>query len=268
MVTVPFFAEDGHGHPVQGITASDLSILDNKEPPQSVVEVRSAKDLPLRIGLLIDSSGSQGRTKLFRPAVQAASDLLYEVLNRADDKVFVATFTEEVSVSPFMTRDQYANYKEGMRTQGGTALYDAVVLACKRMDADVHEPARRVLVIESDGEDDASGSNRNQAIAAAQESGTVILAVSTAETGHVRVGEETLQQLADGTGGSAFIGLSPKDIPKVFSAIQERIEAMYAATYVPSSSSPGKYRSLELKPARDKELKLHAPKGYYPPRAR
>src|SRR5437588_5054588 len=64
-VNVPFFAEGSHGSLRTGITTADLSILDNQKPPQSVVSIRGAKELPLRLGVLIDTSNSESTSRLY-----------------------------------------------------------------------------------------------------------------------------------------------------------------------------------------------------------
>ena len=66
-VSMPFFVEDGHGEAISGINPSDLVITDGGKPPQSVLRVRAAKDLPLRMGVLIDTSESQGGSNLYWP---------------------------------------------------------------------------------------------------------------------------------------------------------------------------------------------------------
>ena len=138
-------------------------------------------------------------------------------------------------------------------------MFDAVYVACKkRMEADPTQPARRVLVILSDGEDNMSHVTRDKAIAAAQKAKTVVFAVG----GDLDTGG--LYWVADRTGGHAFISPSRKDLPKVFSSIREQIENMYAVTFVPADAGkPGQYHSIELKATSDKKLKLRAQKGYY-----
>ncbi len=264
-VTVPFFAIDAHGNPMGTSTQIDLSVLDNKMPPQSVLAIRTAKELPLRLGVLIDTSNSERQSGLYRPGVQATSDFLNQVLSGAEDRAFIVSFSAVPSGTAFMNRDALLKFKLNLTPGGGTALFDAIYLACnERMQGDATQPARRVLVILSDGGDNASHVNHDKAIVAAQEAGTVIFAVSTSEDARGDRDSARLEQLADKTGGRAFVRLSRKDIPKVFSTIREQIESMYAVTFVPADlGKPGQYRSIELKMTADKKVKLRAPKGYY-----
>jgi len=73
-----------------------------------------------------------------------------------------------------------------------------------------------------------------------------------------------IKQLADETGGVAFLHLSRKELPKIFAAIKDQIDNMHLLSYVPADpDQSGQYRSLELKPASKAKLRLRAPKGYY-----
>lgn len=227
--------------------------------------IRTAKELPLRLGVLIDTSNSERYSPLYRPGVHATSDFLKQVLNGPEDRVFIESFDTVPNASAFMNRDELLKFKINLNPGGATVLFDAVYLACNdRMVGDPIQPARRVLVILADGGDNLSNVNHDKAIAAAQEAGTVIFAVSTSENATDDLDSRRLEQFADKTGGHAFLHLSPRDMPKVFSTIREQIENMYVLTYVPSDlGQPGQYRSIELKATFNKKLKLHAPKGYY-----
>lgn len=263
-VSLPFFADDTHGAPISEISQSDLLILDNKRPPGSVIGLRAAKDLPLRIGALIDTSTSQRQSRLYQPGLQGVVDLVNRVMRGAEDRAFVLTFSASPNATPFMNHEEVQRLKVDLTLAAGTALFDSVYLACKKMEGDQTEPARRVLVILSDGGDNVSQVNHDKAIAAAQESGTVIFAVSTREDSGASMDSRRLEQFADKTGGRAFLHLGRKDISKALSTIEELIENMWTVTYVPAEPATfGQYHSIELKAASEKKVKLRAPKGYY-----
>jgi Ca-activated chloride channel family protein len=264
-VSVPFLTQDGHGHASRLVTSADLSISDNGKPPQSIVAIRNARELPLRLGVLIDTSNSERVSALYIPGVHATRGLLNQVLNGPEDRVFLETFDTVPNASGFMKRDEALNFKMNLNPGGASALFDAIYLACNdRMEGDPIQPARRVLVILSDGGDNFSHVDHNKAIAAAQQVRTIVFFISTSENARDDLDGRRLQLFADKTGGLAFLHLNPTDIPKVFSTIGEQIENMYAVTYVPSDLVQlGQYRSIELKAKSDKKLKLHAPKGYY-----
>ena len=173
-VSVPFLTQDGHGHALRLVTPTDLSISDNGKPPQSIVAVRNARELPLRLGVLIDTSNSERVSGLYIPGAHATWGLLNEVLNGPEDRVFLETFDTVPNASGFMKKDEALNFKVNLNPGGGSALFDAIYLACNdRMEGDPIQPARRVLVILSDGGDNFSHVNHDKAIAAAQQARTV-----------------------------------------------------------------------------------------------
>ena len=268
-VSVPFYVNDPHGLPVAGIAQADLLILDDKRPPQSVVGLRRGNELPLRLGVLIDKSHSQRLSKVYRPGLEAASAFLNRVVAGADDKAFVVTFDTVPRATGFMDRNQLAALKIDSTPSGGTTLYDAVQLASDQLtNADQALPARRVLVILSDGDDNQSHISLDTAIASAQRAMTVIFTVSTgwveSHTGIELRSDIALKHLAERTGGTAFLHLEAKNMPKVFADIQGQIDGMYAVTYIPAQSGQaGQYHEIELKAISNKHLRVRAPKGYY-----
>jgi VWFA-related protein len=261
-VYLPFLVTDSHGAPVEGITAEDLSIFDNKQPPQSIISVGSGRQLPLRIGMLIDASRSQQRAALYRPTAQAALDFLKQAMTGPDDKAFIARFSTVTEATTWMTRDQMLQWRVNLNPDGGTALYDSIMFACRqRMQADSTLPARRVLIIVSDGDDNQSRVTRAEAIAAAQASGTMLFTITTNEAPEDR-GDATLKRFASETGGLAYLE-GRHDVAKVFSSLLAQIENMYYAGYVPASSGgAGKFHSVALKPKSGVKWKVHAPAAY------
>lgn len=139
------------------------------------------------------------------------------------------------------------------------------------MKNDPVQDSLRVIVLLSDGEDDQSHTSRKEAIASAQRAGAVIFGVSTADDNRgdslgrgSPIGNGVMKQLADETGGMAFLHLNRKDLSKAFAAIKDQIDNMHLLSYVPADPDhSGQYRSLELKPASKAKLRLRAPKGYY-----
>jgi Ca-activated chloride channel family protein len=261
-VTMPFVADNGHGKSITGISSSDLSLFDDKQPVQRILALRGAKEMPLRLGLLIDTSNSQGSSRLYAPGVKAAVDFLNQLLSGPDSKGFIMTFDTVPHGTDFMNKDELMQAKVNLRPGGAGAIYDALNLACtERMRSDSLQIARRVLVLLSDGDDNMSHMTRSEAIAAAQNAGTVIFTVSI---GPYQKGDKVLEMIASETGGIAYSGLNDTDMPKVFANIKTEIEQMYSVTYVPpESGKAGQFRSVELKITSDKKAKVHAPKGYY-----
>src|SRR5579871_1315067 len=130
-VNLLFIATDKHGKFVRDLNQTDFAILDDHKPPQSIVNFRSETDLPLELGLLIDTSGSV-RTR-FDFEQQSAIDFLQQTLRPHFDKAFVMGFSSHSTVTQDFTDDNVLLRIGVHRLQngGGTALYDAIYRACK-----------------------------------------------------------------------------------------------------------------------------------------
>jgi len=267
-VTVGFFALDRDKHPYADLKQSDLTILENKHPVQSIISLKKAPALPLRLGFLIDTSNSQLRSTLYHPGLLAATDFLNRILKDPDDKAFVEKVTEESQASDFMNTAQLRSYRLNAAPEGGTALYDGVAFACdSRMRADEPRASRRVLIVLSDGDDTMSHIPRDAAIKKALESGVVIFSVSTADDSsapyaNTGKGDRTLEHFADDTGGEAFNHLNRKKIEQSFSAIAEALDNMYVVTFNSVTGEKGFHR-IELKMSGKDKIRIRAPKGFY-----
>jgi Ca-activated chloride channel homolog len=267
-VNVLFIATDKHGKFVRNLNAADFSVLDDHKPPQSIVNFRRETDLPLQLGLLIDTSGSV-RTR-FDFEQEAASSFLQQAIRPNFDKAFVMGFN---SVST-LTQDFTDNAKllaagvQHLQNGGGTALYDAIYRAChnKLIKDQEDHPVRRAIIVVSDGEDNQSELSEGQAIEMAQRAEVIIYAISTDDSGLILRGDTVLQQLADATGGRAFFPFKMKDIKNSFSAIDDELRSQYVISYHPADfEANGHYRPIEIT-ALKKDLQVRARKGYYAPR--
>jgi VWFA-related protein len=266
-VNVAFFVTDHNGSPVIDIKQGDLTILDRKQPSRSILSLKRGSELPLRLGVLIDTSNSERWSRLYQPEVKSASNFLNQILAGPDDKAFVArfsTFPEEPTA--FMNKADLLKYKVDLTPGGGTALYDAVAFACKsRMKAEGTQPARRVLILLSDGEDNLSHINHDEVIATALEAGVIIFAVSTADDSRSNSdrGSARLKQFAENTGGQAFLHLRGKDVENVFSTIREQIGNMYNVSYEPTEPDKKGFHAIEVKLSSGDKARLRTAKGYY-----
>src|SRR5437660_3778944 len=205
-VNVLFIAMDKHGKFVRDLNKDDFSILDDHKPPQAIVNFIQQTDLPLQLGLLIDTSGSvRGR---FQFEQDAAAGFLQHTIRAHYDHAFVMGFSAHNHVVQDFTDDVslLAAGIQRLQDGGGTALYQAIYSACKErlMKDDSDRPVRRALVVVSDGEDNQSEVSKMQAIEMAQRAQVIIYTISTDDSGLILRGEQVLQQLADPTGGRAF----------------------------------------------------------------
>jgi VWFA-related protein len=267
-VNVLFIATDRRGKFVRNLNQNDFSILDDHKPVQSIVNFRRETDLPIEMGLLVDTSASiRGR---FDFEKQAAVGFLQHVVRPGYDKAFVLGFSRSSHVTQdFTDKVQLLSAGVNQLTDGGgTALYDAVYNACKEKLLREHSdhPVRKAIIILSDGEDNQSEVTRAQAIEMAQRAEVLIYAISTDDSGLILRGDKSLEDLASATGGRAFFPFKMKDITHSFAAIEDELRSQYVVSYKPSNfDTDGRYRSIEIT-ALKKDFQVRARRGYYAPR--
>lgn len=266
-VNVLFIAMDKHGKFVRDLSQGDFSILDDHKPPETIVNFRQQTDLPLQLGLLIDTSGSvHGR---FQFEQDAAIGFLQHTIRPHYDRAFVTGFSSHSHVAQDFT-DNVSLLSAGIQrleNGGGTALYDAIYSSCKErlLKDDSDRPVRRALVVVSDGEDNQSEHTRAQAIEMAQRAQVIIYTISTDDSGLILRGDKILEQLADATGGRAFFPYKMKDIRNSFSAIEDELRSQYVVAYHPADfDADGRYRSIEITSLK-KDLQVRARRGYFAP---
>ena len=266
-VNVLFIATDKHGKFVKDLNQNDFEILDDHKPPQAIVNFHRETDLPLHLGLLVDVSGSVNNRFEFEQT--AATTFLQRTIRAGFDQAFIVGFNSKSKLAQDFT-DNVQLLSVGVRKLqdgGGTALYDAVYLACKEKllkDRPDH-PVRKAIVVVSDGEDNQSEVTRAQAIEMAQRAEVIIYAISTDDSGLVMRGDGVLEQLASATGGRAFFPFKMKDITHSFAAIEDELRSQYVVSYKPADfDADGRYRSIQISSLK-KDLQVRARKGYFAP---
>jgi VWFA-related protein len=235
--------------------------------------------LPLRIGILLDTSNS------IRPRLEfekeAANDFLQHVIRRNKDQAFLMTFDNEPEVIQDFTGD-LSLLTDAIRKQragGGTALDDAIYRAAEKLSnpplpKGPNPEVRRVLVVISDGDDNLSDHALSESVEAAIRAEAAIYCVSTntdwlAIDGdkprkmHVEGGDKVLEEFADQSGGRVFYPYKVDDLAQSFVDIGTELRSQYFIAYSPSNpQSTGKYRKIEVQTDR-KGLNVRTRKGYY-----
>jgi VWFA-related protein len=267
-VNLLFIATDKHGKFVRNLSQNDFNILDDHKPPQSIVNFRRETDLPLRLGLLIDISGSVRSRFDFEQ--DAAISFLQQTMRPTFDRALVMGFNSQSTITQDFT-DNVALLAAGVRrlhNGGGTALYDAIYKVCHDRLNREHEdrPVRRAIIVVSDGEDNQSQYTEAQTIEMAQRAEVIIYAISTDDSGLILRGDKVLEQLSDATGGRAFFPYKTKDVKNSFAAIEDELRSQYSVSYHPADfEADGRFRPIEIT-ALKKDLQVRARKGYYAPR--
>src|ERR1700674_3944081 len=179
-VNMLFTVSDKKGRFVTDLNKDEFEIFEAKKP-QSILEFTAETDLPLRIGILIDTSSSI--RDRFRFQQDAATDFINAGVRRGQDKAMVVSFDSNAELVSDLTdsTEQIAKAIHNLRPGGGTALYDAIYFACKEklMAEQPRDKYRRAIVVLSDGEDNDSRYSREQALEMAQQADVVIYTIST-----------------------------------------------------------------------------------------
>jgi Ca-activated chloride channel homolog len=261
-----FFAVSSHGRMVNDLRQSDVKILDNKKPPERVEQFAPQSKLPLRLALLVDTSGSV--IDRFSFEKRAATKFVEKMLTGSSDLGFIAGFSHEFAVTQDFSSDpaELARGIEKLGNRGGTALFDAVSIACRKLAAyPESDRVARVLVILSDGEDNSSQTSLKQSIQAAERTGVTIYTVSTKEEKDDNSdADKILKLLAERSGGEALFPGDMLTLRKSFDKLRDLIRSRYFVAYKPADFQPnGSYRTISVIAERDgKRLQVRARKGY------
>jgi Ca-activated chloride channel family protein len=280
---------------ITNLDKGDFKILEDGTP-QEIRYFGRETDLPLRIGLLLDTSNS------IRPRLEfeqdAAIDFLSSVIRRNKDMAFLMTFDNEPEVIQNFTGDLslLTSAIRRQRAGGGTALHDAIFKAAEKLSNPPLAPGpnpevRRVLVVISDGEDNLSDHALSDAIESAIRAEASIYAISTntewiststvtgekqprtsdlSHKNHLGPGDKVLEKFADQSGGRVFFPYRVDDLAQSFVDIGSELRSQYFLAYSPTNppTNTTKYRRIEVETDR-KGLIVRSRKGYYatPPAA-
>jgi Ca-activated chloride channel family protein len=259
---------DSDGRSVLTLNKDDFRVFEDGTP-QTITSFRH-EDLPVSLGILIDSSGSMYDK---RAAVeQAALDLIK--LSNKEDEAFVVDFSWEAFIDTDFTNniDKLRDGLNYIKSSGGTAVYDALVASADYLTKNAKHP-KQVLLVVTDGEDNASSASLEQAIRRIQDlDGPVIYSVGLLfgqdtdkrESRHAR---RVLETLSEQTGGAAYFPKSLKDVDSIAAQVAQDIRTQYTIAYH-STKSPtlGGYREVhvEAKAKGMGKLSVRTRTGYYP----
>ena len=268
-----FFAATDHGKAVSDLTRQDVMIQDAGRPPAVVTHFRNESELPLRLGLIIDTSASI--TKEFTFEQKAAASFLRKSLTDKHDTAFVVGVANAVLLVQDFTGDS-ASITSGidqLSPGGGTALWDAVKFASDKLAGIAEEkPSAKIVVVISDGEDNSSNATLKEAIDSAERGGVTLYTVSTrAFAGEDNINATTadraMKALAEQTGGAALFPGSLGDLDRRLSDLQEVIRSRYLVSYKPAEfQANGAYRSIAMVAHKSgHKLRVYARHGYYAP---
>ncbi|HKI27241.1 MAG TPA: VWA domain-containing protein [Candidatus Sulfotelmatobacter sp.] len=287
VVQLFFNVKDKHGALIPNLTKEDFEVNEDAKP-QTVKYFTAESNLPLTLGILIDSSGSQLRVLDMEKEVGGA--FLKQILTDKD-LAYVMDFNVDATLVQDYTRDTQRLQKAlnsvkinagyTMPTlpgagggpvptaqQAGTVLFDAVYLSSHDMLA--KEVGRKAMILLTDGEDEGSRLKIQDAIEAAQKSDAIIYVLLCADrggyfsSGMSYYGESDMKKLTEATGGRVInVGNKFDKLREAFDEIAKELRSQYNIGYTPTNTQlDGSYRKLEIK-CKQPGYKIQTRAGYY-----
>ncbi len=288
VVQLFFNVKDKHGALIPSLTKEDFDLAEDGKP-QTIKYFKAESDLPLTLGILIDSSGSQQR--VLEMEKEVGGSFLENIL-RPKDEAFVISFDLDInllqdftnSVSRLRKALDSAKINAGgvscssgpLGPQGpipcgssgprGTALYDAVYLASH--DELSHEVGRKAMILLTDGEDQGSKLKIKDAVEAAQKADAICYVLLIADRGFYGFGgysgDSAMKKLTAETGGRVIeVGNKIEKLRQAFEQISNELRSQYNIGYTPTNTvRDGSFRKVEIKPKHG-DYKIQARSGYY-----
>ena len=251
------------GKPVTGLTADNFQVYEDGR--EEKIKIFQPEDTPATVGLLIDNSGSM--TNKRNDVVRAALSFLDA--SHPEDETFIVNFNRRAWLAlpqgmPFTNdRSQLRATLTETRTEGTTALYDAVELALGHLKEGSRQ--RKALVILSDGGDNSSHIHLEDALKLAQQSSATIYCIGIYDPFQKDRNPGVLKRIAKVTGGEAYFPGSLTDLQTVWPKIAGAIRGQYTIGYVSSNRAhDSSFRNVKIvaKGKRGKNLTVRARQGY------
>jgi VWFA-related protein len=268
IVDLIFTVIDHKGNFVTGLQQQNFGLLDDGRPPQRVLSFKQQTNLPLRVGIMLDTSTSIRQRFQFEQ--DAATDFLLQVLHN-DDSAFVEGFDVQVDVAQDFTNriDLLNTGIRKLRPGGGTALFDSLYKTCRdqMLTLTQNTDVRKAIVLVSDGDDGYSRAQQSDAIKMCQRAETIVYTISTNTGPSKDKGDDVLKAISDATGGQAFFPTRVEDVAVGFHNIEVELRSQYSLVYVPAEfKQDGSFRTIYLQ-SLDPRYTVRAKKGYFAPKA-
>jgi len=262
---------------VGDLKQEDFKVYEDGEE-QKVAFFSKEVTMPITLGLLIDTSGSEQNR--LGAEQEAASRFLERVMRRGDEAMVIsfdldvdllADFTDDrAQIERAINKARIGAVSGGVITPGtipsntgGTHFYDAVFLACN--DKLVTEAGRKALVIITDAQDEGSRLRLEEAVEAAQRTDTVIHVLYVHDFHYGR--GDVARKMSDETGGRTIDVGSEKKLNEAFETISEELRSQYTIGYYPTNTAKnGAFRKVRIDTP-GKEYKILTRKGYYAPKS-
>jgi Ca-activated chloride channel family protein len=253
---------DRNGKFVNNLRPSDLTILDNGVEQTKLTFFKPETDLPIKIALVLDISASMAQE---REAENAAIGSFLKKVSLPLDSVMLFAFNENVQLRSSVTNnwDTTASIVKGFKPGGETALYDAVSDASHWLALD-HGPARRIVILVSDGEENKSRTTMDNTISDALNAEAAIYSVNVraeSVSEDAERGAAILKHLAEATGGAYLEYPTTNPIAGAFDKIRRELRSQYALAYKLSNPGVRTFHRLQVLVANRR--RVHCRSGYY-----
>jgi Ca-activated chloride channel homolog len=268
LVVLHITVMDSAGNVVPGLPEQDFRVYEDKVE-QKIALFHNA-DIPITVGIIVDNSASM-RTK--RARVNAAA-LTFVKTSNPQDEVFVVNFNDEYYLD--MDKDFSSDPKDlqealdRIDARGMTALYDALVGSLDHLKKGTQD--KKVLLVITDGEDDASRETLKFAVRTAQDSNAVIYAIGLFADDarkEKKQGETALKEITKATGGEAYFPETVDEVEALCTKIAKDIRNQYTVAYYPTNTAKdGSFRNVKIdvkSPAGMGKLTVRAKPGYFAP---
>lgn len=248
---------DEHGRYIDGLEQNKFQILDEGSP-QPIVGFGATSD-PLSCAVLLDTTGSMEKVL---PQVRSSILDFIEELNPSDS-IAICTFDTHLVVRQDFTTDKLAARRAVMRTRAGgaTALFDALAQTAHEI---APRSGKKVIVLFTDGEDNASALNASAAQNSLRKIGVPVYTIAEGEARESKSLLEMLREIAHKTGGTASIIKRASDIGAVFASISQDLQHTYLLSYKSPATTGSHWRAIEVALRESGKFKIRAKEGYFP----
>jgi Ca-activated chloride channel family protein len=266
LVVLRASTQDRRGVAVSGLEKDNFQVYEDGVLQH--IEAFSHEDIPVTVGLIVDSSGSM---KPKRAEVVAAATTFARASNSAD-QMFVVNFNEKVSFglpegTPFT--DQTGALEVALQrapTAGKTALYDAINAGLEHLKKGDRD--KKVLIVISDGGDNASSNKLKEIMTQAVESNAIIYTIGIFDEADNDKNPQVLKELSRATGGESFLPDTLDQVVPLCARIAHDIRSQYTIAYTPTNhTQDGAFRAIQVKAAAPGHgrLVVRTKRGYYAP---
>ena len=262
LVVLHVTVRDRGGRYITGLDRDAFTVIDDGKP--QTLEMFSADEVPASIGFLIDNSNSMhpNRDRVIASAVEFAKQ------SQPQDEIFVMTFNEEVrhAFGPAVAGEiNPAAFQAAMAraigARGMTAIYDGILSGLKRVGTGLH--TRQVLIVVSDGDDNASTATREEVIRQVRESDATIYTIALIDRLTREGNPGLLRDLAKETGGESYRPRHLDDVSEAFARIAKDIRSAYTLAYAPTTKTARHTVRVYVRPKDGRALRVRTRDGYF-----